>query len=199
MYAQGTILRLKDQREPDPETGEPFPYNEVEVIGVSPVSHDHKGEWADADADGVILKALSNFGGTLDEPYGKCKTLYEVTSVPEPVEIDAKQVVRVVDAQSAQAGETPEEVFAAKAPGTPPEPGQKRGRGGVSPLGEVRGNVGVSPLDRAEVATPPAPPLLPDTPVRPETPAPQPDPEPAPAGPPSPPEEPPAAPPSTDE
>lgn len=199
MYAMGTILTLKEPHGPDPETDEPFAYNEVEVIGQSPVSHDHKGEWVEADAAGVLLKGLTNFGATLDEPYGKVKALYEVKSIPEPVEIDAKQVVRVVDAHSAQAGETPEEVFAAKAPGTPPEEGQTRGRGGVSPLGEVRGNAATSPLDqptRQEVATPVAPPLIPDTPVVPETPA---APEVAPAGPPAPPSEPPAAPPATDD
>ena len=33
MYEPGTILALKEPREPDEETGEEFPYNEVEVIG----------------------------------------------------------------------------------------------------------------------------------------------------------------------
>lgn len=179
MYAKDTILKLREQRAPDEETGEEFPYNRVKVIGQSPVSHAGKEDnpWEGPDADGVLLEGLTNFGATLDEPFGKCKTLYEVESVPE-VTVPVAQPIRVIDAQTAEAGATPEEVFAQEAPGTPPEEGQRRGRSGVSPLGEVENPARVSPLDappkRQEVPTPPAPPAEPDVPVPPVDP-PQPE------------------------
>lgn len=189
MYAKDTILVLKEQRPPDEETGEPFPYNKIRVIGESPVSRANDEGWEGSDADVVLAEAVSNFGAVLDEPYGKLKVLYDVESIPEPVEVAAQPVVRVIDSQSAEAGQTPEEVFAAEAPGQPPEPGQKRARTGVSPLGEVRSPAADGPLGTVPVA-PPAPPLVPDAP---------PTPEPAPAGPPAPPSEPPEAPPAAPE
>lgn len=194
MYAKDTILVLKEQRPPDEETGEDFAYNKVRVIGQSPVTSGEDKGYSGPDADGVLLEGLTNFGGNLDEPFGRVKELYDVESIPE-VEVPAQTTVKVVDAQSAQAGPTPEEVFAEEAPGIAPEPGQRRGR--TSPFEEVRGPKGSSPLDtpagptRQEIATPPAPPLMPDTPVR--------EPEPAPAAPPTPPVEPPEAPPSAPE
>lgn len=138
MYADNTILVLKTQRDPDPETDEPFAYNRVKVIGRSPISHAHKGKWSGAEAEGVILSPLSNFGGTLDEPFGKCVQLYDVESIPER-SINVAQPIRVIDAQSGEAGPTPEEIFAREAPGVAPDPGQVRGR--TSPLGEPGGPV----------------------------------------------------------
>lgn len=136
MYANETILALKDPRPEDPETGEPFAYNRVRVVGQSPVSHSHKGKWEGHDATGVILVPLSNFGGTLDEPFGKCTQLYTVESIPEKV-INAPQPIRVIDAQSGEAGPTPEEIFSKDAPGVKPEATQTRAR--TSPLGAPGG------------------------------------------------------------
>lgn len=144
MYQPGTILKLKKQRKPDPETKEAFPYNRVQVIGESPVSHAHKEEYVGADAAGVLLTALTNFGANLDEPFGKCRELYEVESIPEDV-VDATPQVRVINATSAQAGPTPEEVFAVEAPGKAPEEGQSRAR--TSPLGEAPNKAAKGPLD----------------------------------------------------
>lgn len=136
MYEPNTVLALKEQRPNDPETDEPFPYNRVRVVGESPVSHADKGDWKGGDARGVIIVPLTNFGSTLDEPFGKLREMYKVESVPE-VEIEVAPKIRVVNATSAQAGPTPEEVFASKAPGKPPEEGQRRGR--TSPLGAPGG------------------------------------------------------------
>jgi hypothetical protein len=153
MYEPNTILTLKEQRDPDEETNEPFAYNEVRVVGESPVSHADKGDWTGTDARGVIIVPLTNFGGTLDEPFGKLREIYDVTSVPE-VEVDVVQKIRVVNATSAQAGPTPEEVFAAQAPGVAPEEGQVRGR--TLPLGEpggpadADGPLGQAPSGRAD-------------------------------------------------
>lgn len=137
MYAADTILALKVPRDPDPETDEPFAYNKVRVVGESPVSHANKGNWSGGDAVGVIVVPLSNFGGTLDEPFGKLVTLYDVESVPEKVVNEAAPKVRVINSSTAEAGPTPEDVFKKEAPGKAPEPGQKRGR--TSPLGEPGG------------------------------------------------------------
>lgn len=146
MYANDTILTLKSPRDPDDETGEEFPYNVVRVVGESPVSHTHKGEWTGQDARGVIIVPLTNFGATLDEPFGKLRSIYDVTEIPE-VHVQQDIRIKVVDSSSAAAGKTPEEVFAVEAPGVPPEPGQIRGRTFVSPLDDPGPeNVG-SPLD----------------------------------------------------
>jgi hypothetical protein len=155
MYARDTILTLKEQRPADPETDEDFAYNRVKVIGESPVSHSHKSGYEGADAAGVIVVPLANFGGTLDEPFGKLVSLYDVESIPEPEEFTETRV-RVIDSSSAAAGPTPEEVLLAEAPGTPPEPGQKRGR--TSPLGETRNEAASGPLGDAPDVAPPLPP-----------------------------------------
>lgn len=136
MYEPDTILVLKEQRDPDPETGEDFAYNRVRVVGESPVGHTHKGEWRGPDARGVIIVPLTNFGGTLDEPYGKLREMYDVESIPEKV-VEVQTKVRIVNSSSQSAGPTPEEVFAKEAPGVAPEEGQSRGR--TSPLGEPGG------------------------------------------------------------
>lgn len=133
MYEADTILTLKEQREPDPETNEAFPYNRVRVVGESPVGHQNKGDWTGPDAAGVIIVPLTNFGGTLDEPFGKLKELYDVESIPEHV-APAQPQVRVVN--PAQQGPTPEEVFATEAPGAASVDGE---RVRTSPLGEPGG------------------------------------------------------------
>ena len=136
MYEPNTILALNEQRDPDPETGEEFPYNRVRVVGQSPVSHADKGDWTGADAVGVIIVPLTNFGSTLDEPFGKLREIYAVEEVPV-VEVEAAPKIRVINATSAQAGPTPEEIFAAQAPGKAPEEGQSRAR--TNPLGDPGG------------------------------------------------------------
>jgi hypothetical protein len=147
MYEVDTILKLKEPRNADPETGEDFAYNRVRVIGPSPVSHADKGEWTGADAAGVLLEGLTNFGATLDYPFGFLRTVYDVESIPER-EVPAVAPVRVVNATTAAAGPTPEEVFAEKAPGTPSDGEHPRAR--TKPLGEPGGpEKAVGPLGRS--------------------------------------------------
>jgi hypothetical protein len=137
MYESDTILTLKEQRPADDETGEDFAYNRVRVVGESPVSHAQKGDWTGSDARGVIIIPLSNFGGTLDEPFGKLRELYEVESIPTH-EAPVNVPVKVINRTSAASGPTPEEVFKEKAPGVPSEDG-RRGRTNLNPLGEPGG------------------------------------------------------------
>lgn len=160
MYEPGTVLKLKKQREDikvpektDPDTGRtrkahtlPFPYNLVRVVGESPVDHGGRpdAQWSGVGARGVIITPLSGFGSTLDEPFGKLQALYDVEEVPTKVVEIAP--IRVINSTTADAGPTPEEVFAVEAPGTPPEEGQIRGR--TSPLGDVEDDSVKSPLDR---------------------------------------------------
>lgn len=139
MYPADTVLKLKKQRKPDKETNEKFAYNRVRVVGPSPVSHASKGEWTGADAAGVIVTPLENFGGVIDEPFGKLVELYEVESQPEP-----QVVEQTVTIKQASLGPTPEEVFKTDAPGVPAEPGQIRGR---SPLPDVVAPSSKSVLD----------------------------------------------------
>lgn len=149
MYTPDTVLVLKQQRDPDPETNEEFPYNRVKVIGPSPVDHGgaRGGEWEGTAAQGVVIVPLSNFGSTLDEPYGKLGALYDVESVPDTT-IEVKQTIRVIDSSSQSAGPTPEEVFAVEAPGEPPKEGEIRGRTPFeSPLEDPRVPANASPLD----------------------------------------------------
>jgi len=139
MYEPETILALKEPRDPNPETNEDFAYNRVRVVGESPVSHAHKGDWEGADARGVILVPLTNFGGTLDEPFGKVRALYDVESIPVH-EAPAEVPIKVINRTSAAAGPTPEEVFAQKAPGvTKEESRAARKAARQSPLGEPGG------------------------------------------------------------
>ena len=149
MYTPGTILELKQQREPDEETGEDFPYNRVTVIGASPVDHGgaRGGDWSGSEAVGVILQPITNFGANLDEPLGKVQALYDVVEVPETVIEQPK--IRVINATTAEAGDTPEQVFAREAPGEPdPEGGRKRTPLVVdSPLEDPRKPPSASPLD----------------------------------------------------
>lgn len=146
MYATGTILTLKDQRDPDPETDEAFAYNRVRVIGESPVQHTSKGEYQGSDARGVMLTPIANFGGVIDEPFGKLTQLYTVESIPEQT-IAAPSPIRVIDSSTAAAGPTPEEVFKDKAPGKAPEPGQTRARTPMSPLSDPGPASARGPLD----------------------------------------------------
>lgn len=176
MYQAGTILTLKKQREPDTETRDAlkkqaaaekdakvkkelekkaeetpaieFPYNRVRVIGPSPISRHVKGDWTGADAAGVLLTGLTNFGATLDEPFGWLRTLYDVEEIPsEPQSAITHKDQAAILAAAHNVPETPEEIFAAKAPGIAPKEGQTRGRTPISPLGEPVNNAHKSPLD----------------------------------------------------
>lgn len=145
MYETGTVLELKKKRRPDKETKEAFAYNEVVVIGQSPISYGGAGEWSGVAATGVIICPVTNFGGNLDEPFGKLQKLYSVKSIPEQTQIP----VGPMSIPIARPGASPEEVFATGEQGAAPEEGQIRARtsfGGPSPLGEVHNDADKSPL-----------------------------------------------------
>lgn len=153
MYKPETILTLKNQKDPDPETGEEFPYNRVKVVGPSPVGGGPGTKWEGADAHGVIITPLSAFGSVLDEPFGKLRSLYEVTELPPPDEIVRE--VRIPVLQPEDLGPTPEQFFAEHAPGDPDAP--RRPSHAISPLEEPEpapGESDYSPLGKNEPSTP---------------------------------------------
>lgn len=126
MYAPKTVLRLKQPKSTDDT---PFAYDEVEVVGASPLNHAAiDSEWTNAtNGQGVIIRPLTEFDRTLDEPYGRIQELYDVVSVPETVTPTPRDI-KVIDSASASAGPTPEEVFAAETGEQPrrPKPVKKR-------------------------------------------------------------------------
>lgn len=86
-------------------------YNEVKVIGPSPVVEAGKpGEWEGSAGTGVLIQPIS-FGAVLDRPQGELERDYDVTDIPEqPLAIQQRQV-----AVRQEPGKTPEEAFAAEA------------------------------------------------------------------------------------
>lgn len=115
MYAVGTILELKEPRskpavEADPakkvkaSKGEVFPYDQVEVIGQSPISYGGGSGWSGVDAQGVILKPLTAFGGNVDKPHGWVIENYNVVSEP-----DGRP--KVGEPDYVKLGPSPEDVF----------------------------------------------------------------------------------------
>lgn len=118
MYAPETILeRSEPYDEDDPRAA----YNEVKVIGPSPITHagPMAAIWAatPGGAQGVILQPTgrTGFAGTVDLPMAQCQEDYIVTEEPEIAEVEVGIKVRQYSATTAQAGRTPEEVFAAEA------------------------------------------------------------------------------------
>lgn len=109
MYAPDTILELKDRRSTKEN---PFPYDEVRVVGESPVDHGFATAWEGTNAKGVIITPLTDFASTIDEPYGKLVKLYKVKHLPEEVEIVAGTVKIITQEEQ---GPSPEEVFAEEA------------------------------------------------------------------------------------
>lgn len=160
MYQPNTVLTLKEPRPNDEETDEVFPYNEVRVVGESPISYAGVGEWSGTAAKGIIIEPTSNFGSNLDEPFGKLQALYDVKSLPAPQTVPVGPTTVPVS----QPGPTPEEVIAGAAPGTPPEDGQKRARTRMSPLDDPRpaasdGPLGPAPASAVTTQSAPASPL----------------------------------------
>ena len=130
MYREGTILELKEPRSTE---SDPFPYDQVEVIGISPVTHaGGASDWDGVNAQGVIVRPLTEFGATIDEPYGKLRALYSI--IEEPGEDEDGKVVAAVSVVNALRGDSPEDVFAAIAAETPPVPAPKTK---PSPLADV--------------------------------------------------------------
>jgi len=116
VFKPGKILTLKEPRSP---AKEPFAYDRIEVIGASPLSHaDIRSEWTGTNAQGVIVKPLTDFGSTLDEPMGRLVELYAVESIPEnrPPEPEVKVQSEEYTYKS------PEDVFAEAATEKPLEP-----------------------------------------------------------------------------
>jgi hypothetical protein len=109
-YKPGTILERKTPFK-EPEDGKPDlrPYNEVEVIGHSPVQTTTRAtEWTGQAGDNLSIRPTS-FGPVIDRPAGELQRDYNVVSIAEPERIDRQVVERV------EPGPSPEEQFAKQA------------------------------------------------------------------------------------
>lgn len=154
MYKPGTILELKERKGTEEK---PFAYDEVEVIGQSPIQHgeDRTGgaHWVGSLANGVIIRPHGEtFGATLDEPYGKLQRLYKVKALPTEPEPQTAKITTFDEANAHQAGApSPEEVFgqAEAAEGLEPSDGRGRTAFNDSPLDDLPGaeEPPASPLD----------------------------------------------------
>lgn len=109
-YQPRTRLTRKTFIEPpeDAVTPDLSPYNEVEVIGRSPVARTVRSEeWGGQQGDEYSIKPLAGFGEVIDTVQGILERDYDVTYVPELTEAE-REVVRITDA-----GPTPEDRFRA--------------------------------------------------------------------------------------
>lgn len=107
MYERGTILELKERRSTKDNL---FPYDEVEVVGASPVTKQISSEWNGSNGQGVIITPLTEFAATIEEPFGKLQVIYKVKALPD--EREELTQARVRDIPERQLGDSPEETFA---------------------------------------------------------------------------------------
>lgn len=105
-YTIGTILQRKEPFDtPDLE-----PYNEIRVIGNSPVqTQGRASEWEGQLGENISI-APTSFGGVKDRPFGELERDYEVVSIPEPPSALPPQTI-----QRIAPGPSPEDTFRAEA------------------------------------------------------------------------------------
>jgi hypothetical protein len=107
-YQRGTILKRKNLFK-EPKTGavDMRAYNEVEVIGPSPVQTNvRSAEWGDQGGDNISIKPTT-FGEVLDRPERELERDYEVVSTPDEPDLNLT-VTRV------KPGPSPEDIFRAE-------------------------------------------------------------------------------------
>lgn len=110
-YQSGTILSRKEPFiEPEDDTSpDQTPYNEVIVIGASPVQNSVRAaEWSGQQGDSISVRPTS-FGEVVDFPQGQLEAEYSVVSIPER----AKNLTHTVE--EAEPGPSPEDTFRAEA------------------------------------------------------------------------------------
>lgn len=110
-YQQGTVLARKEPfEEPEDDTSpDQTPYNEVVVIGSSPVQANVRAEeWAGQQGDNISVRPAS-FGEVVDLPQGRLEQEYQIVSVPE-VEKNLTHTIEQI-----QPGPSPEDNFRTEA------------------------------------------------------------------------------------
>lgn len=116
MYKPDTILVLKEPLEDDPETGQPYAFNRVRVVGPSPIEYrGHTADWGGRSGAGVIIQPYPDFGPTDDRPFEELTQYYNIESEPEE-EFEMTAFGRPAKVKLAKPpGVSPEEAFAAEA------------------------------------------------------------------------------------
>lgn len=105
-HRPGTVLCRK---EPFDAGAPDAPYNEVEVIGPSPVQRQVRSSEFVGQLGDLLSVRPSSFGPVIDVPQGQLQRDYDVVSIPPPPQIDRQIVEHFVP------GPSPEEQFAADA------------------------------------------------------------------------------------
>lgn len=131
-YKPGTILERKEPFEaPEADSDEPdlTPYNEIRVVGPSPVvAQGAAGEWGGVTAAAISIAPHGDaFGPVIDKPLGELQRDYSIVTESEPTPLERGEV------KVLEYGESPEEAFAREAaergeepvaPARPAEPGE---------------------------------------------------------------------------
>lgn len=83
-YVPGTILSRKESfEEPTDGTPDLRVYNEIKIIGQSPVQGTARSaEWSGQEGDNISI-IPTDFGEVLDVPFGQLQKEYDVVSIPE--------------------------------------------------------------------------------------------------------------------
>jgi hypothetical protein len=107
-YATGTILSRKEPfEEPADDSPDLRPYNEIKVIGPSPVQTNARAaEWTGQAGDNISV-IPTDFGEVIDRPQGELQKDYDVTFIPE----SNQPLTHTVTVQ--ELGPSPEETFSA--------------------------------------------------------------------------------------
>lgn len=107
-YKPGTILVRKEPFEAT-EDQDFTPFNEIEIIGNSPVQTGvRQEEWGGQQGDQISIRPTS-FGPVVDRPAGELQRDYDIKSIPAPVKFTQQQV------EIQEPGPSPEEQFSAVA------------------------------------------------------------------------------------
>lgn len=116
-YKPDTILTRIEQLDADDDRA---PYNNVRVIGPSPVSTSVRAaEWSGQAGEAVSVEPQDGFGPVVDMPQGMLARDYTIVSEPEVAKIQRQIIERVLP------GPSPEEQFAAAQSGEKPSRGRR--------------------------------------------------------------------------
>lgn len=99
------------RKEPVAEDDHRYAYNEIKVIGLSPIQEVGRStEWQGQKGSWVSISPETSFDKVIDRPFGELQRDYEVVSIPEP---PAQPTPHRKGPPPAANGPTPEDAFRA--------------------------------------------------------------------------------------